>query len=103
MLFHLNDEYRVRTEPYNVILERRHVSEKTSRHEGGKETWEQSYFGSFQALLNQLVEDEFGSIEKVTQINQKQAQLRDLIASIPSKVMAAVDESKHAKRSKDGT
>ena len=98
MLFHLNDECRVRTEPYNVILEQRHVSEKTSRHEGGKVTWEQLYFGSFRALLNHLVEAEFIDLEKVAQINQKQAQLRDLIATIPAKVMAAVDESKDWKK-----
>ena len=101
MLFHLNDEYRVRTEPHNVILEQRHVSEKTPRHEGGKVIWMQSFFGSFQALLNHLVDAEFIDLEKVAQINQKQAQLRDLIASIPVKVMAAVEESRYSKGSKD--
>lgn len=99
MQFDLNDKYRVTTDRYNVILQRKHLTKETPTSVGGKEVWTESYFGSFRALLHHLAAQGIKNSETLTQLTKNHILWASLIDSLPDKVFAAVDaEKKDGKR-----
>ena len=94
MQFDLNGKYRVTTDRYNVMLEQKHVTEKTDRHEGGKIEWQRFYYGTFRALLAALADKTFRDVRSPSELAQNHAEWVSLVESIPDKVCAAVDASK---------
>lgn len=94
MQFDLNEKYRVTTDRYNVMLEKKHTTEKTERYEGGKIEWQKFYYSSFKALLRALADKTFRDVRSPSELAQNHAEWVSLVESIPDKVCAAVDASK---------
>lgn len=80
----INDNWQIDTDQYNVILQRRRVSEKGKNP--GTERWENiGYFGSFKHALCELVEQDIKAAESLREVVDRVDKLKDEIMALDLK------------------